>query len=160
VANAQDVVSLVDRGIEIARDIARGLFSPELEGEGLVAALEGLVERTAQQHQVECSFQHSPEIVISSAKATQLYWIAREAVNNAIRHGRPKRIQIRLTQAGQHVELDVDDDGRGISPYREEKQGIGLHVMRQRAALAGGSVRTIQALEGGTAVRCVISLVS
>lgn len=158
-ANAREVVSLLDRSIQIARDIARGLFSSELEGEGLVAALQGLAATITQQHGVECSFVHSSGVEISAAKATQLYWITREAVTNAIKHGKPKRIQIRLDHAGQHAELNVEDDGCGLAPYGEERNGLGLHVMRQRAEIAGGSLTTFEGKAGGTAVRCVIPLV-
>lgn len=157
-ANARDIVTLVDRGIEIARDIARGLFSSELEGEGLISALEGLAETTSRQHQIACSFQHSAELAVSPEKSTQLYWIAREAVTNAVRHAAPKHIKIRLNRAGQDIELCVDDDGDGIDHSGGDGNGIGLQVMRQRAELAGGSLRTTHNHEGGTAVRCVISL--
>ncbi|MDQ6809896.1 MAG: sensor histidine kinase [Verrucomicrobiota bacterium] len=155
-ATASDVVTLVDRGIEIARDIARGLFSSELEGEGLVMAIGGLAENTSRLHGIDCSFDHNSEISLSPEKATQLYWITREAVTNAVRHARASRIQIRLTQAGAHAELDVEDDGCGLAPYREKGHGIGLHVMRQRAELAGGSLRTSNGKEGGTKVRCLV----
>jgi signal transduction histidine kinase len=157
-AKVRDIVTLVDRGIEIARNIARGLFSSELEGEGLISALEGLAETTSREHQIECSFQHSRELTISPEKATQLYWIAREAVTNALRHADPKRIQIRLNRADHGIELRVDDDGSGIAHSGGEGNGIGLQVMRQRAELAGGSLSTTHGDERGTAVRCVISV--
>jgi signal transduction histidine kinase len=154
--NAADVVSLLDRGIDIARDIARGLFSSELEGEGLVAAMEALAETTTRQHGLDCGFEHSAELAISSEKATHLYWITREAVANAVRHGQPKQIQIRLMQAGQHAQLDVEDDGCGLAPYIAAGNGVGLRIMRQRAELAGGSLRVSEGANGGTSVRCVI----
>jgi signal transduction histidine kinase len=158
IENARNVVGLVDRGIDIARDIARGLVSFELEGEGLISALDGLAETTSQQHQIACSFQHNAEVKMSPDKATQLYWIAREAVTNAVTHAKPRRIEIRLTRANEHVELCVEDDGKGMVHSGGEKNGIGLQVMKQRAELAGGSLTTGPGEDGGAAIRCVIGL--
>jgi signal transduction histidine kinase len=158
VENARGVVSLVNRGIEIARDIARGLFSSELEGEGLILALAGLADTTSQQHQVDCSFRHDTEATMSTETATHLYWIAREAVTNAVRHADAKRIQIRLTRANGSIELSVEDDGIGMRDSAGEQNGIGLHVMRHRAQLAGGCLETSNGERRGTSIRCAIPL--
>jgi signal transduction histidine kinase len=154
--NARSVVSLVNRGIEIARDIARGLFSAELEGEGLILALEGLADTTRHQHQIDCSFRHNVDVSMSSENATHLYWIAREAVTNAVRHAEAKHIQIQLTQVGTRVDLSVEDDGVGMPDSSEEQTGIGLQVMRHRAELAGGSLATAAGERRGTTIRCSI----
>jgi len=151
------VVSLVDRGIDIAREIARGLFSSELEGEGLSCALEVLAKTTSHEHKIDCRFQHNEEVTMAPDKATQLYWIAREAVRNAVAHAQATRIVIGLNRANGHVELTVEDDGTGMPRPEGVRNGIGLLVMTQRAELAGGRLRTERSDAGGTAVRCIIS---
>ena len=155
--NACKVVGLVDRGIDIARDLARGLFSSELEGEGLSCALEGLAKTTSHEHQIDCRFQHNEEVTMSPDKATQLYWIAREAVRNAVAHAQATQIVIGLTRANGHVELSVEDDGIGMPRSEGVRNGIGLLVMTQRAELAGGRLKTERSDFGGAAVRCIIS---
>ena len=157
--NARKVVSLVDRGIDIAREIARGLFSSELEGEGLICALDVLAKSTSHQHKIDCRFHHNGEVTMSPDKATQLYWIAREAVRNAVTHAHPTRIAIGLTRARDQIELFVEDDGTGIPSSNGPRNGIGLQVMTQRAELAGGRLSTERSDErGGTVVRCILSL--
>jgi signal transduction histidine kinase len=150
--NARKVVSLVDRGIDIAREIARGLFSSELEGEGLICALD-------VQHKIDCRFHHNGEVTMPPDKATQLYWIAREAVRNAVTHAHPTRIAIGLARARDKIELFVEDDGIGIPRSDGTRNGIGLQVMTQRAELAGGRLSTERSDErGGTVVRCILPL--
>jgi signal transduction histidine kinase len=158
--HARKVVRLIDDGIKIARDIARGLFSSELEGEGLISALKGLTEMTSQQHQIECDFHHNGDIKMPSQQATQLYWIAREAVANAIKHSSSTKIDIRLASVGSLVELRIEDNGNGITHSAENPNGIGLKVMRQRAEIAGGALTTGDIFGRGTLVRCVVPLIS
>ncbi|MEP7016368.1 MAG: histidine kinase [Verrucomicrobiota bacterium] len=157
IENARRVVSLVDRGIDIARDIARGLFSSELEGEGLIEALDVLAKTTSHERQIECRFHHTAQVTMPATKATQLYWIAREAVTNAVTHANPTRIEIGLTRAGDDIELLVEDNGTGMAHSGNGRNGIGLQVMMQRAELAGGSLSTGRSDYGGAAVRCVVS---
>jgi signal transduction histidine kinase len=154
--NARSVVDLLNRGIEIARDIARGLFSSELEGDGLILALGALADTTFQEHHIGCTFHHDAEVTTSADKATHLYWIVQEAVSNAVRHAKAKRIEIRLTRAGAHLELSVEDDGVGLGGSSGEQSGVGLHVMRHRAQLAGGFLMTSDVEPHGTNVRCAI----
>ena len=158
VENARSVVGLVNGGIEIARDIARGLFSSELEGEGLILALDGLADTTSHENQIDCSFRHDTEVTTSADNATHLYWIAREAVTNAVRHAEPKRIEITLTRANGSIELSVEDDGVGMRGSTGDQSGIGLHVMQHRAQLAGGFLETRNGHGRGTNIRCAIPL--
>jgi signal transduction histidine kinase len=154
--NARGVVDLLNRGIEIARDIGRGLFSSELEGDGLILALGALADSTSQEHHIDCTFHHDAEVTTSADKATHLYWIAQEAVTNAVRHANAKRIEIELTRAGDCIELSVGDDGVGLGGSSGEQNGVGLQVMRHRAQLAGGFLMTSGAEPHGTNIRCEI----
>jgi signal transduction histidine kinase len=72
-------------------------------------------------------------------------------VNNAVRHGRPGAIRIRLTQAAGRLELEVVDDGRGL-PEEPRGDGMGLRLMAFRARMIG-AVLDIKGSEGdGTRV--------
>src|SRR5262249_33249180 len=151
------VVSLLNSGIKIARDIARGLFSSELEGEGLLPALDMLAKRTARDYGIQCQFLNDTNLFIPPDKCTQLYWIAREAVNNAITHAKPSRIQIRLQKSGDALTLSILDDGPGLKDGDVASDSIGLQVMARRAELAGGNLVIGQSELGGAVVTCKIS---
>jgi signal transduction histidine kinase len=152
---ARKVVKLIDRGIELTREIARGLYSSELDGDGLFSALESL-SRSASDGQVKCEFEHSGKPPRSTELATQLYWVAREAVTNALKHAEPRNVRIQLQTTDDYLRLKVDDDGRGL---RQDamRGGIGLKVMAKRAELAGGTLRIEEAAQG-TIVHCEIPL--
>ncbi|MEV1290882.1 histidine kinase [Pseudonocardia sp. NPDC049635] len=71
------------------------------------------------------------------ALRTAVEQIAREATTNVIRHSGARRCRITLREAGQQVVLGIVDDGRGIGG---RVAGHGITGMRERAALAGGTV--------------------
>ena len=65
---------------------------------------------------MSCRFRcFAPVLIHDDAMATHLYHIAREAVNNAIKHGHPSQIVIRLAAAQGQGALVVQDDGRGFT---------------------------------------------
>jgi two-component system CheB/CheR fusion protein len=123
---ARKVVKLINQGIELTREIARGLYSSELDGDGLFSALESL-SRSASVGRVTCEFEHSGKPPRSNELATQLYWVAREAVTNALKHAEPRNVRIQLQTTDDYLRLKVEDDGRGL---RQDamRDGIGLKV--------------------------------
>ena len=153
--NARKVVKLIDQGIELTREIARGLYSSELDGDGLFSALESL-SRSASNGGVKCEFNHSGKPPRSNELATQLYWVAREAVTNALKHAEPRNVRIQLQTTDDYLRLKVEDDGRGLQ-QDAMRDGIGLKVMAKRAELAGGTLRVEEAAQG-TIVHCEIPL--
>jgi signal transduction histidine kinase len=152
---ARKVVKLIDQGIELTREIARGLYSSELDGDGLFSALESL-SRSANDGRVKCEFEHSGKPPRSKELATQLYWVAREAVTNALKHAEPRNVRIQLHATDDYLRLKVEDDGRGLR-QNAMRDGIGLKVMAKRAELAGGTLRVEEAAQG-TIVHCEIPL--
>ena len=152
---ARKVVRLIDQGIELTREIARGLYSSELDGDGLFSALESL-SRSVASNQVKCEFEHIGKPPSSKELATQVYWVAREAVTNALKHAEPRHVRILLQTTDDYLRLKVEDDGRGLS-QSTRKDGIGLRVMAQRAEIAGGTLRVEKAAHG-TVVHCEIPL--
>jgi len=77
--------------------------------------------------------------------------IVREAVSNAIRHGRAKVVRIEL-EKGDGLRLAVEDDGEGIGDSRESSGGFGLVSMRERAEALGGTLQVAPAAGRGTRV--------
>ena len=90
-SQAEAIVEMVNEGISQARHLARGLYPVRLEIEGLASALEELAETTQARNNVSCQFSSEEQIQIRDAVAgNNLYRIAQEAVNNALKHGRCK----------------------------------------------------------------------
>jgi PAS domain S-box-containing protein len=95
------------------------------------------------------------QVLSRNEAATNLYRIAQEAVHNAVRHGKPTRIEICLTQDGGEVTLEVRDNGSGIKQGVKPHKGLGLAIMRYRTDAINATCRVEPAPPGGTVVRCL-----
>jgi signal transduction histidine kinase len=153
--DAARIVALVEDGIAMARELARGLSPVELEAEGLMSALQELAAGLSKWSKVACLFEcEAPVLIADAATAMHLYRIAQEAVSNAVRHGKPRRIVISLDETRAGVTMSVEDDGTGLPENWQGGQGIGTRIMAHRAAIIGGTISIEPNLTGGTLVKC------
>jgi signal transduction histidine kinase len=154
-AEARKIVELLAEGIALARGLARGIYPVDMEAEGLMAAFRELSASLTKWAKVACVFEHdSPVLIDDAATATHLYRIAQEAVSNALRHGKAKRIVIALSEQKGRVTLTVEDDGLGLPEGWQAGQGLGTRIMAHRAAMIGGDFEIDLSPTGGTFVRC------
>ena len=142
---------LVHEALERARLLARGLAPVAIEEGGLASALQELADNAAQLFNLRCEFRGEPVGLADAGAATHLYRIAQEAITNAAKHGRAKRVVISLTDTGDRFELKVVDDGRG---FVRPTAGMGLRIMKYRAAMLGATLDVQSALGRGTTVTC------
>ena len=146
----------VEQSQQQIRLLMVGLFPVDVDGGGLVAALARLATETAEVHGVECHVDYHEEFVLfDSFTATQLFLIASEATHNAAKHARARQILIRLTnQSG--ICMTITDNGTGLPPDVDTTTGMGLRIMRYRAALIEAELQLQSLPEGGTMVRCFL----
>jgi PAS domain S-box-containing protein len=157
-AEAAKIVALVNQAIHRTRELSRGLLPVLSDARGLMSALERLALEVEDLFQVSCRFEcDQPVLIHQSDMATHLYHIAQEAVNNALRHGHPQGIVIRLA-GGERSFLSIDDDGVGLHNSRHAApgaQGMGLLIMGYRAKMIGGALEVRPGPDGGgTSVCC------
>ncbi len=154
-AEAAKIVKLVNEAVHKTRELARGLLPVVSDEQGLMSALQLWAAEVEDLFNVPCRFQCDMPVLIQDDEiATHLYHIAQEAVHNAIKHGRPQNILIRLTADPGRGTLLVEDDGTGILKTREHAQGMGLHIMNYRASMIGGTLDVQPGRARGTAVTC------
>ena len=155
------ILDVVYEAIAQTRQLARGIHPVEPEPNGLMVALQGLADRTKMLFKIPCRFTcRRPVMIADNVIATHLFRIAQEAITNAIKHGHPGRIQIRLSTAADRITLAIQDDGAGLPARPRKKSGMGLRIMRYRAVMIGGTV-TIESPSGsGTIVACTAPLSS
>jgi PAS domain S-box-containing protein len=154
-ADAAKIVKLVNDAIHKTRELARGLLPVVSDARGLMSALQQWAGEVEDLFGVSCRFQCiAPVLIHDDTVATHLYYIAREAVNNAIKHGRPGQIVIRLAADQDQGALTIADDGPGISDIPANNAGMGRHLMNYRARVIGGSLEIQGAATGGTMVTC------
>ena len=149
------LVNLVEEGISLSREIARGLSPVQLEPQGLMDAFEALAATTSNRLKTECHFEHDgPVLVDDAATAIHLYRIAQEAISNAIRHGRAKRFIISFSEMEDVIVLAIKDDGCGLPSVLPVGKGMGLRIMKHRATMIGAGISVNLDPGGGTIVSC------
>ncbi|HXW91558.1 MAG TPA: PAS domain S-box protein [Terriglobales bacterium] len=154
--DANKIVGLVNEAIHKTRELARGLLPVVSEAQGLMSALEQWAGEVEDLFKVRCRFQcFAPVLIDDDTMATHLYYIAREAVNNAIKHGRASLIDIQLAADERQGVLTIADNGNGIGKIAAGNKGMGLHLMSYRARMVGGSLEVRRMATGGTMVTCV-----
>lgn len=151
---AGNVVAQAKQAVDKVRSLARNLYPANLERHGLTATLLEVVNQVREVYGLSCDAQLE-SVNVSRERSLHLLRIAQEAINNAVRHGRPQHLQVRLySEEGSVVHLVVSDDGIGLPGQGVEGSGLGLHSMRQHAELMDGGLE-IQRLEpSGTQIHC------
>jgi PAS domain S-box-containing protein len=154
---ATELVEMLNGAISQARQVARGLYLVGLEEDGLVAVIEGMAAQIRSRHRINCAFcSHTTAPVEDPVTARELFRIAQEAVANALKHGHPEHLQITLDADDQRILLCIENDGIPIPPEEARGDGMGLHLMRHRARLIGGTLTIDSSGPGGTEVVCEI----
>ena len=153
---AEKVVELMTSAIDKSRSLARGLCPVHLVSHGLAVALEDMARQTETVFGRTCRFEGDEKVdVADNTVATHLYYIAQEAVQNAVKHTDADRITIHLAEKGGQLHLRIIDDGKGI-PDPVEPSGIGLQIMHYRANIIGAAFQITSKQETGTTVHVFI----
>lgn len=158
-AEAHDAVEISKRIKQVlkqVRSLAKGLLTIRLDMGGIIGVLTEFASQIESIFGVTCVFRYEEPIVIGdNIVAIHIYHIAQEAVNNAIKHGQAKHISISLAANNDsNVVLEVKDDGVGLPENLDKNKGMGLHTMRYRAEIIGGSLSVRRDSAGGTVVQC------
>ena len=155
--NVERITALVNEAISITRNLAKSVSPVTLESEGFVAAVEELADATSELFGIRCTWDSDEaQLTLDRTRSMHLYRIVQEAVNNSIRHGKAKNINITLRRAGEgHVTLTVVDDGIGLSERTATNPGLGLRIMQYRARMLGAPlIIERRSPESGTSVVC------
>jgi two-component system sensor histidine kinase UhpB len=136
-----------------------------LDGFGLGDALGDLIADWRLQHpRVEFGLRADRlPADLGETLTTAAYRIVQEAVNNALNHGRPTRVDIELRAPAADLEIRVADNGRGLPDDWSRPGHFGVIGMRERAVALGGSFELLplggnSGAGGGVEVRAQIPL--
>ena len=156
-SSAARVVELIEDGITLSRNLARGLNSVGRAGDGLMEALEDFATSTTELFKISCCFECPLPVLINDVHiAEHLYRIAQEAVGNAIKHGRAKNIVIRLETSKGGKRLRILDDGVGRPSFNTDSKGMGLRIMSYRAGRIGANFSIRRREPTGVIVSCFL----
>jgi signal transduction histidine kinase len=163
-APAQALESIEDTGRQALAEMRR-LFSllrsgapAELAPQPTLAELDALVSKIREAGlPVELQIDGDPTLLPPEV-ALSAYRIIQEALTNVVKHAGPARASVVVRCACNSVELEVIDDGRGVSGH--SRDGHGLAGMRERVELYGGEFDAGQRNGGGFVVRARLPLTS
>jgi len=127
-------------------------------GSQLKLALERLVRvlRTCPTIEIVAAIDRAAADLLLPAQATHVYYIAAEALSNAVRHSQARHCMMALRVVRGAVRLEVSDNGCGFDPSLSYHEGHGLRNLSGRATKLGTRLRVVSSTGGGT--RMVIDL--
>jgi len=138
-ASLDQIVDEVGAAIGDLRQIAAGVRPARLD-DGLAAALRDLARTSPVPVEVV-----APRDRVAASVEAAAYFVACEAVTNAVKHASPSKVAVRAFRENGTLRVSVDDDGVGGAVVR---RGSGLAGLRDRVAAHGGTL-TIESPRGG-----------
>lgn len=154
-STVQSLQALTQTSISESRRLSRSLSPGVGHNSGICAALSSLAREVNELSEVSCTANCSTEDDISDDEiVTQLFRIAQEATNNALKHSNARNIELHYGRDRGKVYLAVLDDGVGMPSERDRVDGLGLRSMRYRAQMIRGRLDARARVDGGTEVRC------
>jgi signal transduction histidine kinase len=134
-----------------------------LDDLGLAAAINMLADTQLRRNgiAVRCELSDLERSRLAPSIETAVFRIVQEAIHNIVRHSGATSVLIQAGLDGEHVWVEIEDDGSGFAPAAvqpdgESLRGVGLLGMRERADLLGGRL-TIESAPGeGTRIKVEI----
>lgn len=150
----------LDYLIAKAQHITAELRPPLLDNLGLVAAIEWQVRQFRKRSGIECHFS-SPEgaAPLDGKIATAVMRIFQEAMTNILRHAHATLVEVSLYFGEGYLELEIADNGAGISPEEvASTTAYGVMGMQERARLCQGELEITGRPGKGTTVTLTIPI--
>ena len=131
--------------------------------EGLTIYLTAFAQEFTSAANVACRLDlpdRMPEVPLSAEVRHNVFLAAKEAIHNAVRHGRAHVISIALKLAPGSFTFTISDDGVGFQPGASagSRRGHGLENMRARLAAIGGECDISAAPQAGSTIRFTVAL--
>jgi len=153
----EEMGRLVDQTVSSTRRISADLRPLMLDDLGLADAANWLVDDFGKRYGIASRIEINADgglEHLSKNVSTTIYRAIQESLTNIARHSGARNAWVLLAVADGGLEVEVEDDGRGIAPEDLAKaRSLGLKGMRERIAYIGGSFEVARAPRGGTRLR-------
>jgi signal transduction histidine kinase len=148
-----DAAGGLRRNLRSLRSLLVEIYPPDLGTNGLAAAVDDLVGPLAANG-VDVDVQMDDTADLPGPVVELMWRVTQEAVRNAVRHGHPAHLWVRVSREGGSAMLEVRDDGTGFHPQVPVgDEHFGLRGLRDLAAEHGALVTVVSAPGQGTTVR-------
>lgn len=125
------------------------------EGEGLIGALRHRLDSVEKRAGIVVNVVVRGERSVPASLQGQMYTIAHEALNNALKHAAATAVTVRLDTLGDNILLEITDNGVGFDPQAPHP-GRGLPTMIERSDRLGGDLTILSHAGLGTTVRLIV----
>lgn len=154
-----DLSHLVQESIDTVRAISENLRPGVLDHLDVVAALQSALREFAERTETECRLEADGFAeILSQPRETAIYRICQEALTNIARHAEASRVTVRLKSVAGWLDLEIEDDGRGMPVPTPTGKSIGLVSMAERARELGGRLEVRPGSAGGACLQVLIPL--
>ena len=162
-----EAIGLSTRAIEAVRRLAFDLGPGIFDDCGFVPAIRNYARRFTATTGVKARVRISHEAKLEAHDELALYRVLQGSLSNVLKHSRAKEVSISVKNTANTVSMIVEDDGRGFNverKLRDARASFGLHAMRERIELLGGSfqIQSPAAQSGkkrfGTRIEAVLPL--
>ncbi|MEX0785653.1 MAG: GAF domain-containing sensor histidine kinase [Dehalococcoidia bacterium] len=152
----QKLQELTRDAMQEMRSLIFELRPAELEADGLVPTLRKHIDVLRRVYHSDIDIEVDGDRRLKPRTEAELFRIAQEGLNNALKHAQAGSIAVRLSIDGERASLSVRDDGVGFDPGDTSLRShrLGLTSMQERAEGLGGVLRVDSQQGRGTEV-CV-----
>lgn len=153
----QELFDTSTRVSEEVRRAIRGLTPVDPYPNGLVLGVKDLIENTQGRTKSQLHFVEEGTVALDDHhRATHLFRIVQEALNNAIKYAEAENITVTLAVKNGTLSVCVEDDGKGMDLDAARDKGMGLTIMQYRANILGGELEVTSAFGKGTCIQCAV----
>lgn len=152
------IIDVTNRTLESARKIAHDLLPPILEKFGLKSAIEELADdfNTSKKVKIYYHIDYNKNH-LETTQELHLFRILQELINNSIRHGNAKKINLDVKTVNNNLLIEYKDNGVGFNQKKQEHtRGLGMKNIESRIELLNASITIKSAIKKGVSVKITI----
>lgn len=154
-------LELLNHAISETRNISQNLLPKAIQDYGLELAVESLISNLRNSNNIRLSlYKNISEAIIPNNVQINLYRILQEALNNAIRHGNPDKIDVQLVYSDNELLIVVEDNGTGFNIKNENENGLGIRSMKTRAGAMSAEFNIASSKDKGTIITVIVPILN
>ena len=140
--------------------LSHELHSSKLEYLGVVAGIRSWCNEFSERQRMEVDFRSDVHTPLPSDIGLCLFRVLQEAMHNAVKHSGVKRVEVKIAEYSNEVQLAIHDSGKGFDvEAARQGNGLGLTSMQERVRLLNGTIAfASQPSGGGTSIRVSLPL--